>query len=171
MATIKRSVLSLFLLYITMLLASCGEKPHSTIKTDDPGQASQPVKYKKPAASFNDSILIDTRSAVFFNPDKGQLDRIKKIVSPGIFESNTHDCFYQMRNARMVIKKHWPAVRVIETDRARYLIFIKENKTTTCIDLNSKGDICGLFLFDQMKEPELADMMNIYTALEFYFKK
>jgi hypothetical protein len=31
--------------------------------------------------------------------------------------------------------------------------------------------MCGIFLFDGKKEPELADMMNIDTALGFYFEK
>jgi hypothetical protein len=76
-----------------------------------------------------------------------------------------------MRNARMVLKKYWPKVRIIETSKARYLLFIKADKSKKCIDLNSKNDICGIFLFDNKKDPELIDMMNVDTALEFYFNK
>ena len=88
-----------------------------------------------------------------------------------IFESLTHDCFYQMRNARMVLKKYWPQVRIIETSKARYLLFIRADKRKICIDLNNKNDICGVFLFEKDKDPQLIDMMNIDTELGFYFKK
>src|SRR6185436_15252135 len=129
------------------------------------------VQYKKPAASFNDTLVIDNISAVFFNPDSLQLDKIKAISKKENYETEVHNCFYLMRNARSVLKKNWPAIHIIETKTNRYLLFVKSDKSKTCIDLNSHGDMCGLFLFNGKKEPELADMMNIDTALEFYFKK
>ena len=83
----------------------------------------------------------------------------------------THDCHYQMQNARQVIKKYWPQVQIIETSKARYLLFVKEDKKQVFIDLNGKNDICGLYLFDGKKDPILADMPNIDTVLGFYFSK
>jgi len=71
----------------------------------------------------------------------------------------------------MVLKQHWPKVHIVETKTNRFLRFVKKDKSETYIDLNSQGDMCGLFLFDGKKEPELADMMNIDTALGFYFDK
>ena len=88
-----------------------------------------------------------------------------------IFESMVHDCFYQIKNARMVLKKQWPQVKIIETSRARYLLFIKADKSKICIDLDTKNDMCGLFLFDGKKDPVLTDMTNIDTALKFYFEE
>jgi hypothetical protein len=125
----------------------------------------------KPPSSYTDTLIITSPSAVFYNPDTLQLEKIKSINKKNIFESLEHDCFYQMRNARMVLKKYWPKVRIIETSKARYLLFIKADKSKKCIDLNSKNDICGIFLFDNKKDPELIDMMNVDTALEFYFNK
>ena len=87
------------------------------------------------------------------------------------FASEEHNCFYQMRNARTVLKKYWPRIRIIETSGNRFLHFIKSDKKQALVDLNSKGDMCGLFLFDGKKEPEPADMMNIETALGFYFSR
>jgi hypothetical protein len=110
-------------------------------------------------------------SAVFYNPDSLQLDKIKAISKKEIYETDVHNCFFLMRNARIVLKKYWPNIHIIETKTNRYLLFQKHDKTKTCIDLNSEGDMCGIFLFDGKKEPELADMMNIDTALGFYFSK
>lgn len=125
----------------------------------------------KPGSSYNDTLLINTPSAIFYNPDSIQLEKIKAVNKETVAESMVHDCFYQMRNARIVLKKYWPQIRIIETSKARYLLFAKKNQSKTYIDLNSKNDMCGIFLFDPQKEPEFIDMMNIDTALEFYFKK
>jgi len=125
----------------------------------------------KPPSSFTDTQVIKFSSAVFYNPDSLQLEKIKSINKKMTFESLTHDCFYQMRNARMVLKKYWPKIQIIETSKARYLLFIKDDERKICIDLNSKNDICGVFLFESDKDPQLIDMMNIDTELGFYFKK
>jgi hypothetical protein len=125
----------------------------------------------KPPSSFTDTLVIKLPSAVFYNPDSLQLEKIRSINKKMIFESLTHDCFYQMRNARMVLKKYWPQVRIIETSKARYLLFIRADKKNICIDLNNKNDICGVYLFEKDKDPQLIDMMNIDTELGFYFKK
>ena len=75
-----------------------------------------------------------------------------------------------MRNARMVLKKYWPHIHIIETSEYRYLLFIRADNSQTCIDLDTQQDMCGILLFDRKKEPELIDMMNVDTALGFYFK-
>lgn len=130
-----------------------------------------PEIYKKPPSSFSDTIIIKGKSAIFFNPDSLQLEKIKNIIPEITYENNIHDCFYQMRNARMVLKKYWPQIHIIEISKARYLLFMKADKSTICIDLNTRNDQCGIFLFDTRKNPLLVDMMNIDTALGFYFEK
>jgi hypothetical protein len=159
--------------FIASLLTGCIDT--GSPKKNNTGQQKtippSPVQYKKPPASFNDTLVINNMSAVFYNPDSLQLDKIRAISKKENYETEVHNCFYLMRNARIVLKKYWPKIHIIETKTNRYLLFIKNDKNKTCIDLNSKGDMCGIFLFDGKKEPELADMMNIDTALGFYFDK
>jgi len=131
---------------------------------------SHAVQYKKPSSSFSDTLVINKISAVFYNPDSLQLNKIKAITKKELYETDVHNCFYLMRNARMVLKKYWPHIHIIETSEYRYLLFIKADNSQTCIDLDTKEDMCGILLFDRKKEPELIDMMNIETALGFYFK-
>lgn len=164
--------LTLALLAIQLLLA-CSDQ--STSRKKETGKENKPealpVVYKKPPSSFNDTLIIDTKSAVFYNPDSLQLEKIKAIRKKDAYETEEHYCIYLMRNAHTLIKKSWPQIHIIETSGARYLLFIKSDDNKICIDLNTKGDMCGIFLFDGKKEPELIDMMNIDTALGFYFKK
>jgi hypothetical protein len=74
-----------------------------------------------------------------------------------------------MQNARNVIREHWPRIHVVEVIKARFLLFVKKDQRKICIDLNAKNSICGLYLFDPKKDPELADMPNVNTCLGFYF--
>lgn len=127
--------------------------------------------YKKPPSSFNDTLIIMGNSAVFYNSDLLQLEKIKAITEKMVYESNIHDCFYQMRNARVVLKKYWPQIQITETSKARYLLFIKEDKSKIYIDLNTQNDQCGIFLFDPQKKPQLVDMTNIDSELGFYFSE
>jgi len=160
----------LLVILLTHICFSCNrndENKNNAAKKTAPGTQI----LLKPGSSFGDTLIIELSSAVFYNPDSFQLKKIKFVDKKMIFESITHDCFYQMKNARMVLKKYWPHVRIVETSHARYLQFIKNDKRKICIDLNTKNDICGIFLFDREKDPQLIDMMNIDTELGFYFKK
>lgn len=126
---------------------------------------------KEPAGSFSDTVIIDFPAAVFYYPDSLQLEKIKAILTKMEFESTAHECFYQMKNARLSLKMSWPQIRRIETSKARCILFIKSDKSKIYIDLNTQNDMCGLFLFNRKKNPILADMTNIGTELDFYFLK
>lgn len=158
--------------FIALQLSCCTNK--KSTQKDNVEQtkisSSSPAQYKKPQASFNDTLIINSICALFYNPDSLQLNKIKGLLKKEEYETEVHNCFYLMRNARIVIKQYWPQIHIVETSRARYLLFIKADKSKTLIDLNAYTDMCGIILFDQKKAPELIDMMNIDTALGFYFK-
>jgi hypothetical protein len=161
------SGLLLSLIYASML--SCSQPAKKNIPAEITQEHKDTIR-RKPPGSFSDTLTIHYPSAVFYNPDSLQLLQIKEITEKNEYETDVHNCFYQMRNARQVLKKYWPQIQIIETSSNRYLLFVKADKSSILIDLDSKGDMCGLFLFDGKKEPGLADMMNIETALGLYFK-
>lgn len=125
----------------------------------------------KPSSSFTDTLSINSVAAVFYNPDSVQLEKIKAANKKEIFESMSHEYFFQMNNARLLIKRDWPEIKIIECSKFRYLLFIKKDGSKECIDLDTKNDMSGIILFDGQQKPEFADMMNIDTDLGFYFKK
>jgi hypothetical protein len=153
-----------------LFICSCSQRTNKNSQQEEKGTGVKPLTIKKPVSSFNDTIIIDSKSAVFYSPDSLQMEHIKAVNEKSIFAMIAHDCFYQMQNARMVLKKYWPGIQVIETSKARYLLFEKADRTKICIDLNNKNDICGIFLFERKKLPVPVDMPNIDTALSFYFK-
>lgn len=166
-----RSAVTSGIVSIILLVFSCSQSPEKNNKQVEKVQVSKFRNIKKPPSSFNDTIIVSRKSAVFYNPDSLQMEKIKSVNEKMIFATITHDCYYQMQNARNVIRQYWPHIRIIEVIKARYLLFVKADNSKIYIDLNAKNDICGLFLFDPKKNPEIVDMPNIDTFLGFYFGK
>lgn len=152
-----------------ILFCSCNNQANRT-PPETPVKKQAPAKRFKYPSSFKDTLWITTPAAVFFHPDSIQLQQFGKTSSHNVYESTTHESFFQMRNSRIVLKKYWPRIRILEAHQFRYLVFRKSDRGTTIIDLDKQPNLYGLYLFHPGKEPELADMMNIETALGFYFK-
>jgi hypothetical protein len=165
------SVVKSGMIMIITLSFSCSQSPEKNTNEAKKNQISRAPIIKKPPSGFNDTVIINNPSAVFYNPDSLQMEKIRSVNETNVYATITHDCFYQMQNARNVIRQYWPRIRIVEVVKARWLLFVKADKSRVYIDLNSKNDICGLFLFDPEKDPEPADMPNIDTFLGFYFKK
>ena len=135
------------------------------------GDTLKPAPFRKPPATKQDTLTIKGMSAVFFQADSLQWEKTKALLDANHYETEEHNCYFLMRNARKSLGKSWPAIRITETSRVRFLQFIRDDKESTVIDLDRVNDLCGIYLFDGQKDPELADMMNIDTSLGFYFKK
>ena len=160
----------LFFLLPLMLYASCSNSPRNP--TTDAGKNDyKDTIQRKPPSSFSDTIIIDSPAAIFYSPDSLQIGKLKGIIDTIIYKSIMHDYFYQMRNSRVVLKKYYPYIKIIEVKNARYLLFKKTGGEKECIDLNTKSEPYGIFIFDGKKEPKLVEMTNIDTELGFYFPK
>ena len=86
------------------------------------------------------------------------------------YESDVHDCYFQQKNAHSVISKSWPELKIMETKTNRFILFVKQDRSTLLLDLDTKNDMCGLLLFNGTRDPIQADMTNIDSFLEQYFR-
>jgi hypothetical protein len=57
----------------------------------------------------------------------------------------------------------------VEDSTHRWLLFKSNTGSLKPVDLNRINDICGIFLFDGVKDPIRVDMPNIDTQLWNYF--
>ena len=156
---------------LIVLIGTYCTNPGQTAEQPEVNAGDKTLVKTKPASSYNDTIKISSSSAVFYDPDSLQLEKLKAITNKQIFDGTMHECFYQMRNARIVLKKEYPGIKIIEVKNVRYLLFKKINNETEIIDLNEKNDPCGVFIFDAVHSPRLTDMTNIETELGFYFSR
>lgn len=153
------------------VLQACSSPPHKQVSPSDTLKKPSPEKYRKPASSYSDTIFITGISAIFFQPDPVQKEKIRQTLDSMVFDSNEHDCIFQPRYSRKYILENWPAVRVLETLQNRYIHFLKKDGQVRVIDLNANNDMCGLYLFDGIQDPVVADMTNVETSLSQYFNK
>lgn len=161
-----------FLIFLlpVLLIFACADSHRQRNESHD--KTENKVAKHKPPSSYSDTVKINPlASVVFYSPDVAQLEKIKAVNDKMIFESTMHELFYQVRNSKIVLQKYYAHIKIIDVKNARYLLFKKVDGKQELIDLDTKDDPCGMFIFDGIKSPELADMTNIDTDMEFYFRK
>lgn len=158
------------LLKITILIFIIIATQLSCINSEKNNPTTPKQEHQKPGSSNQDTLTVEHNTAVFFQPDSLQLLKIKAANKPVVFNSMAHELFYQMRNARNVIKTSYPNVVIIESSNSRFILFKSKNEKKHLIDLNNFNDMCGIILFKLTDKPAFIDMMNIDSELGFYFK-
>jgi len=154
----------------TLLILSCSDSSRQN-KLEPNKIENKTLPKNKPSSTFSDTLKINSVAAIFYSPDSLQLEKIKSVTDAGVYEGSMHEYFYLMRNAHFAIKKNMPQLKIIEAKNVRYLLFINADKSENCIDLDTKNDPYGLFVFDRQKPARLLDMANIDSELGFYFSK
>ena len=152
------------------IMFSCNNNKASDIekkaKADSANSNNTTKVVCKIPCTYQDTLTVSMPAAVFYHPDSLQLEKIKQHTNSTEYNGSMHEYFYMMRNARIIIQKAWPGLKIIEAKNYRYLLFIRKDGSGECIDL----DIYDDFLFDGKKSPQLVDVPNIDTELYFYFK-
>ena len=141
--------------------------PTNTFPVNEADTFRFPVKgtMVKPASSNADTLWVKQPAAIFFQPDSLQMLAIQSNMDTTVYKSQVHELFYQMRNARLVMREFYPAISIIETNRHRYISCWIDVTHLTVIDLNQLHDISGIILFDGRHPTKVNDMMNIETEL------
>jgi hypothetical protein len=153
---------------ILLFLLSCR---HQSGKNEAPN-VTKKKEHKsviKPPTIFSDTLKINSIAAVFYYPDPLQLEKIRSGLDTSIFDAVMHEYSYQLSFAHTVLNNYWPKLKIIEAKTVRYLIFIKADKSRKVIDLDTKYDPYGLFVFDPEKDPSQLDMTNAESQIGFYF--
>jgi hypothetical protein len=165
-----RQINLIFVIVFLMISFSCGQKKAEN-KSADTKESLH--KQTKPPSTSQDSLHIDQPSAVFFEPDTIQFEKLKSITEEKAFQTNVHEYFFQFRNAKAYLHEHLPRVKVISAKNYRYLVF--ESKGTfpaiEVIDLDQVPDAWGMYFFEPLKQSRFIDMMSIDTEAPNYFSK
>ncbi len=161
----------LLVVYIIFLfLPACRHMPGKK-ETPDDNSKQENKSLSKPPAMFSDTLKIDSKAAVFYYPDSIQLEKIKAGLDTSVFDATIHEYFYQLRYVHIELSKYWPGIKIIEAKNVRYLLFMKSDKSSEIIDLDTKYDPYGLFIFDPQKSPIPLELTNAPSEIGFYFSK
>ena len=170
---------SLVICFVAACIISCNDNVGNANKKVENAKDTNSMKIiaskqsSKPGSSFNDTLYITKFPVViFYNPDNKQLESFKNNTSPSVFQSRTHEYYFQQRNAKIVIKRDWRNLRKVETSNVRYIAFMQYDAANLqVVDLNLLEDISGMILWDGTKKPHPIDMMSVETELSYYFIK
>ena len=154
--------------FILLLLLACRPQSGKNGAANDNSKKEQKLLTKPPAA-FSDTLEINSRAAVFYYPDSIQLKKIKAGLGTSTFDAIMHEYYYQFRFVHIELSNQWPGIKIVEAKNARYLLFIKADKSREIIDLDTKYDPYGLFVFDPQKDPVQLELTNAVSEIGFYF--
>ena len=167
---VSYSINSIVITWLFFITLSCNNTSSNKRDTNPVNPVNTTRIITKSASTYPDTLKINFPAAVFCHPDSLQLLKIKKQTDSMVFDGSMHEYFYQMGNARIVIKRAWPGLKIVEAKNYRYLLFIKKDNTHELVDLDTKNDAYGLVVFNEKKEPLFVDMTNIETEVSFYLK-
>jgi hypothetical protein len=154
---------------ILLFLLSCHQSAKNEVSNDDTKKEDKQMI--KPPTIFSDTLKIDSQAAVFYYPDSLQLEKIKAGLDTSTFDAIMHEYFYQVRYVHNVLNEYRPRINIVEARKVRYLLFIKADESSEIIDLDTKYDPYGLFIFDPKKNPRQLELTNAASEIGFYFSK
>ncbi len=155
-----------FYYLLAIISLSCSDSKRQSASHDTPVNIKN-----KPVSGYTDTLRIDFPAAIFYTIDSIQLVKSKPITDTMIVESLLHDCYYQIRNARIVLKQFYPQVRIVDVKNTRFLLFEMSSGEKQYLDIDTFKDPCVMFIFNRDKKAEPVDMTNIETQLGFYFNR
>jgi len=169
-----RPLLRLLLLY-SLTLASCvtnDEKQNSQSSSFDTRQVTDTTQQKgtkiKKAVIASDTLTIDAKSAVFYQPDSLQIKKRMKEVGEKDFRAGMDDYIYSVNTSAEYLEKQ--GLTVIDAKGKKFLEFIAADKKFYLIKLDTMQELWGMYLFDPTKRPYYADMTMIEDDYKNYFK-
>jgi hypothetical protein len=165
----RENNITVFILFtIGGLFLSCNinqEKTNSFLENQTHKSAA------KPGSGLTDTLKVSSCVAILYQPDSFQIQKIKATTDKWIYEGSMHEYYYQQRNAITYFKINRPKIKIINCRNARFLLFVKSDKSNELIDLDKLNDAYGLIVFDPERSPLLLDMTNLNSQVPDYFKK
>ena len=162
-----RNSISVVFPFLAVVFLSCADAAEG----ENPPAKMEPGMQKlKPGSSFRDTLLVKQRSAIFYEPDSLQLEKIREVTNKNVYESSMHEYEYQFKNAKNLLHLYWKDVKILEAKKIRYLHFVLSGGKTQTIDLDKFNDAFGLFVFDPSKPPRPIEMTNAGSLIPDYFE-
>ena len=156
---------------VLILQTACQNKQNqekAKINPDQPNEMTDIETSQKPGSSYQDTLIFDKPAAVFYAPDSLQLEKIKETTEKWMFDGLMHEYEFQFFYSRKILKRDWPQLEIMETNKARYLSFPDGNGNRDVIDLDKFGEPYGLIIFNGRKKASPIDMPNIEYLLPQY---
>ena len=165
-------------LFFVLTLSSCATKDnkqevktevqYSTTDTTQQSYSQQTNLDIKEIEGNSDTLMIDTKAAVFFQPDSLQMKKRMKEVGERDFRAGADDYIYYINISAKYLEKQ--GLIVMDAKGKKYLKFVKSDKKEQVVRLDTLNDLWGMYLFEPQKKPHYADIIEIENDYKNYFK-
>jgi len=140
-----------------------GTRPSSTDTSPQPDIAQ---KLQRTATS--DTLTIDSRCAVFYQPDSLQIEKRVKEVGEESFRVGADDYMYYLHLAIEYLKNQ--KLPIINAKDMKYVQFMMADEKAELIKLDTLQDLWGMYLFTPKQAPHFTDILTIEDEYKAYFK-
>ncbi|RNI31832.1 hypothetical protein EFY79_21050 [Hanamia caeni] len=144
------------------------EIQHSTTDTTKQSHSAQTNLDIKNIVRNGDTLTIDRKSAVFFQPDSLQMEERMKKVGEKDFRAGADDYIYYINISAEFLEKQ--GLPVMNAKGKKYLKFVTSDKKAELVKLDTLSELWGMYLFDPEKKPHYADIIEIEDDYKNYFK-
>lgn len=115
-----------------------------------------------------DTMMIDTRSAVFYTPDSLQMEKRMWSVGERYFRMGMDDYLVTMNEAAEYLES--VKIPVVVAKEKRFLAFKNQSGLVKLIDTDTLPDLWGIYFFDLVREPKLVEITNAAEGYKSFFK-
>jgi hypothetical protein len=115
-----------------------------------------------------DSLTIDRKAAVFYQPDSLQTEQRMKEAGEADFRAGADDYIYYVNTSAEYLEKE--GLPVFDAKNKKYLKFVLADKRVQVIKLDTLEELWGMYLFDPKKKAYAADMTIIEDEYKNYFR-
>jgi hypothetical protein len=146
------------ILFFVVFCLSCSSKNNrqQTPKQEKINKPIQSVASKPPEKENSDTLIVTTKTAVFYFPNKGQLVRMKKAVGEENFHIGQDDYLSALHTAYDFLDSN--KIPIVEAKDKKYVKFIRSDFTFTIIKLETLAELWGIYFFDPSKKEKLIDI-------------
>jgi hypothetical protein len=116
----------------------------------------------------NDTMLVDKKCVVFFQPDSALIELHMKKSKEEDFRAGADDYMYYINESWQYLDKK--GIKILDAKDKKYLGFISVDKKMQLVKLDTLPDLWGLYFFDPAKQPHYADIMDIESDYDNYYK-
>jgi hypothetical protein len=156
--------LKCILIFQMLFIIACRDHQNNTHS-----QSSLPVKKKvgRPRL-YSDTLTVDKRAAVFYDPDTMQIEKRKKQIGEQDFQTGLDDYAYYINESITFLEQNH--LQVLRTDDKNFIRFVRDNGDVRLIKKDTLPDLWGIFLFDPGKDVYQADILDMEKEYHTYFQ-
>jgi hypothetical protein len=171
-------LLPLLFLCLSMMISSCITKDQKqngkTVSNISPIDTSQMAVKPKTLLVLQahpldvDTLTIDKKAAVFYQPDSMQMEKRMKQVGAENFRNGADDYIFYINSSAEYLENQ--GLPVLYAKNRKYLKFIFEDRKEHVIKTDTLKELWVMFLFDPRKKPYAADMTIIEDEYKNFYK-